>query len=70
MGGRVSVEGTDVDENPINVFLFWELRARPQSQFPHLCVCERFIHSQDQSTYFLPQNRQIDCGNYKSLKDT
>jgi hypothetical protein len=26
--------------------------ARPQSQFPHSCVCERFIYSQDQSTYF------------------
>ena len=27
--------------------------ARPQSQFPHSCVCERFIYSQDRSTYFL-----------------
>jgi hypothetical protein len=26
--------------------------ARPQSQFPHSCVCELFIYSQDQSTYF------------------
>ncbi len=26
--------------------------ARPQSQFPHSCVCERFIHSQEWSTYF------------------
>ncbi len=26
--------------------------ARPQSQFPHSCVCERFIYSQDWSTYF------------------
>ncbi len=26
--------------------------ARPQSQFPHSCVCERFIYSQDRSTYF------------------
>jgi len=26
--------------------------ARPQSQFPHSCVCERFIYSQDQCTYF------------------
>jgi hypothetical protein len=37
--------------------------ARPQSQFPHSCVCERFMHSQDKSTYFLQQNRQIDLGN-------
>ncbi len=26
--------------------------ALPQSQFPHLCVCERFIYPQDWSTYF------------------
>jgi hypothetical protein len=24
--------------------------ARPQSQFPHLCVYERFVYSQDRST--------------------
>ncbi len=34
--------------------------AQPQSLFPHSCVsvCERFIYSQDRSTYFLQQNRQ------------
>ncbi len=37
--------------------------ARPQSQFPHSCVCERFIYSQDRSTYFLQPNWQIDRGN-------
>jgi hypothetical protein len=26
--------------------------ARPQFQFPHSSVCERFIYSQDRSTYF------------------
>jgi hypothetical protein len=26
--------------------------ARPQSQFPHSCVCERFVYSQDRFTYF------------------
>jgi hypothetical protein len=36
--------------------------ARPQPQFPHSCVCERFIWSQYRSTYFLQQNRQTDCG--------
>ncbi len=25
--------------------------ARPQAQFPHLCVCERFICSHDRSAY-------------------
>jgi hypothetical protein len=39
--------------------------ARPQSQFPHSCVCERFIYSQDRSTYIMPQNRQIHLGNIK-----
>ncbi len=28
--------------------------ARPHSQFPHLCICERFIFSHDRSTYFAP----------------
>ncbi len=37
--------------------------ARPQPQFPHSCVCEQFIQSQDRSTYFLQQIRQTDCGN-------
>ncbi len=27
--------------------------ARPQSQFLHLCVCERFMNSQDWSTYLI-----------------
>jgi hypothetical protein len=26
--------------------------TRPQSQFPHSCVCERFIYSPDRPTYF------------------
>jgi hypothetical protein len=45
--------------------------ARPKSQFPHSCVCERFIYSQDQSTYF-PAAEQADhiVGIYKSLTDT
>jgi hypothetical protein len=47
------------NEKPTYVFLFWKF-ARPQSQFSHSCVSERFISSQDQSTYFLQQNRQID----------
>jgi hypothetical protein len=37
--------------------------ALPQSQFPNLCVCERIIYSQDRSSYFLLQNRQMDRGN-------
>jgi hypothetical protein len=37
--------------------------AWPQPQFPHSCVFEKFIYSQDQSTYFLQQNRQTHRGN-------
>jgi hypothetical protein len=37
--------------------------ARPQFHFLHSCVCERFIYSQDRSTYFLQQNRQTDPRN-------
>jgi hypothetical protein len=41
-------------KNPIYVFLFWELRGpSPNFHNPHACVCERFIYSQDRSTYFL-----------------
>jgi hypothetical protein len=28
--------------------------ARPQPQFPHSCVCERFIYSQPGSVYIFP----------------
>ncbi len=38
----------------------YSFSANFESQFPHSCVCERFIYSQDRSTYFLQQNRQID----------
>jgi hypothetical protein len=34
--------------------------ARPQSQFPHSCVWERFIYYQDRSPYFPEKNMQID----------
>ncbi len=47
-----------------------------QSQFPHSCVCKRFIYSQDRSTYFPPaeqvdrsrkcinRSRTHECGNW------
>ncbi len=44
--------------------------ARPKSQFPHSCVCDRFFYFQDRSTYFLQHKRQIDRGIYKSLTNT
>jgi hypothetical protein len=37
--------------------------ARPQSQFPHSCVCERFIYSHDRSAYSAAGNMLTDPGN-------
>jgi hypothetical protein len=39
-----------LQENPFCVFLFWELRGLSPNFNIH--VCERFIQSQEQSTYF------------------
>jgi hypothetical protein len=50
--------------------------AGPQSQFQHLCVCERFIYSQDRSTYlpaaekadwwweYINRSQTHECGNW------
>ncbi len=37
--------------------------SRPRSQFPHSCICERFIYSYDRSTNAIQQNRRTDRGN-------
>ncbi len=50
-------------ENAIYIFLLWALPVIMQSQFPHSCICERFIKSLDLSIYFLKENRQVDHGN-------
>ncbi len=44
----------------------------PQSQFPHLCVCERIIYSHGGSAFSAGGNMWTDPGNiqYKSLTDT
>jgi hypothetical protein len=53
----------------ISIYVFPEKGiALPQSQFPHSCVCERFIYSQDRSTYCRIGRPMV--GIYKSLKDT
>jgi hypothetical protein len=46
--------------------------ARPQSQFPHSCVCEQFIYSQDQSTIYIFSCRvgRPILGMFKSFIDT
>jgi hypothetical protein len=36
--------------------------ARPQSQCPHSCVCERFIYSHDGSAYSAAGNMWTDPG--------
>jgi hypothetical protein len=46
-------------ENPIYVFLFWELHVLSPNFHIHVSVCEQSIYSQDRSTYFLRKNRQI-----------
>jgi hypothetical protein len=45
--------------------------ARPQSQFPQLCVCERFIYFQESACLFRCRKTCIPIvGIYKSLTDT
>ncbi len=46
------------NESPIYVFLFWELRGLSPSSTFNVSVSD----SQDRSTYFMLQNRQIDHG--------
>ncbi len=38
-------------ENSKQKFPFLEKELRGHSQFPHSCVCERFIHSHDRPAY-------------------
>jgi hypothetical protein len=37
--------------------------ARPQSQFPHSCVCEQFIYYHRRSAYSAAGNMWTDPGN-------
>jgi hypothetical protein len=48
---RIFIPVIHCKENPIYVFLFWKLHGLSPN-FHILCVCERFIYSQDRSTYF------------------
>ncbi len=51
------------NENPFYVFPQKGI-ARPQSLFPHSCVCEWFIYSQDLGLHiFMQLNRQTNRGN-------
>ena len=46
--------------------------SKPQSQFPHSCVCEPFIYFHDRSAYSAGGNMysRLILGLYKSLIDT
>ncbi len=50
------------NENPINVFLFWELRVLSPNFHIHVSVSDLYIHRIGPHI-FLQQNRQIVCGN-------
>ena len=44
--------------------------ARPQSQFTHSCVCERFIYSQNRTAYSAAGNMWTDPGiNYSQTHE-
>ncbi len=50
------------NENPIYVFLFWELRGLSPNFHIHVSVSDLYIPRIDPHI-FLQQNGQIDCGN-------
>jgi hypothetical protein len=60
--GNNTLGNMHCNENPIYVFLFWELRGHSPNFHIHVSVSDFYI-PRVQSTYFLQQNRQIDCGN-------
>ncbi len=47
-------------QRKFHLYIYFLGIARPQSQCPHSCVCERFLYSQHRCTYFL---QQIKRGN-------
>jgi hypothetical protein len=58
------------NENPIYVFLLWELRGLSPNFHIHVSVSDLYI-ARIGPNIFLQQNRQIDCGGIsKSLIDT
>jgi hypothetical protein len=52
----------DCNENPIYIFLFWELRGLSPNFHIHVSVSDLYI-PRIGSHIFLQQNRQIDGGN-------
>jgi hypothetical protein len=65
--GRLSLHCT---ENPIYMFLEMKLRGLVSNSYIH-CICERFIFSQDRSTYCgCSKIGRLILGIYKLLTDT
>jgi hypothetical protein len=54
------------NENPIYVFLFWELHGLSPNFHIHVSLTYLYIPRIGQHTYFLQQNRQIDHGDVHS----
>jgi hypothetical protein len=44
---------THCNENPIYVFLFWEVRGLSPNFYIHASVSDLYMYSQDRYTYFL-----------------
>jgi hypothetical protein len=65
----VNIVGYTATKIPFMYCISSKGTAYPQSQFPHSCVCEQFIYSQDRSTYFpaTEYSRRTDCGNTYSM---
>jgi hypothetical protein len=62
-GGTYSPVGDGALQRQFRLYIPFLGIARPQPQFPHSCVFERFIYSQNQSIYILQQNNQTHRGN-------
>ena len=68
-GAVYSVPATHCNENPIYIFLFWELRSLSPNFHIHVSVSDLYI-PRIGLPIWLQQNRQTDPGKYKLLTNT
>ncbi len=61
---------THCNENPIYVFLFWELRGLRPNFHIHVSVRDLYIPRIGPHAYFLQQNRQIKTWEYINRSQT